>query len=83
VLTDLRRCGLVREDDEILMTEIRPVRWANVIFDHDRPPALAAVHGFLDDVGIGYAGRYGEWGYLWTDQSFFSGERAARRALSV
>lgn len=82
VLRDLRRCGLVREDDEILMAEMRPVRWANVIFDHDRPAALETVHGYLDDVGVGYAGRYGDWGYLWTDQSFFSGERAAERALA-
>ena len=44
-------------------------------------PALETVHGYLDDVGILYAGRYGEWGYLWTDQAFFSGERAARKAL--
>ncbi len=81
VLADLVRCGLVREDDRILMTEVRPVRWANIIFDLDRPKALAAVHGYLDEQGIRYAGRYGEWGYHWTDQSFVSGERAAERAL--
>jgi protoporphyrinogen oxidase len=81
VLRDLRRCGLLREDDEILMTEMRPVRWANVIFDLDRPAAIAAVHGYLDDVGIAWAGRYGDWGYLWTDQSFCSGERAADKVV--
>ncbi len=80
-LRDLRRCGLVREDDEILMTEVRPIRWANVIFDHDRPEALATIHGFLGEAGIRWAGRYGEWGYLWTDQSFASGERAAEAIL--
>ena len=82
VVADLRRCGLLRDDDTILMREARPIRWANIIFDLDRPAALATVHGFLDDVGIRYAGRYGEWGYLWTDQSFVSGERAAEKALS-
>jgi len=44
--------------------------------------ALETVHGFLDDVGIAYCGRYGDWGYLWTDESFKSGEQAADRALS-
>ena len=39
------------------------------------------VHGFLDDVGIAYCGRYGDWAYLWTDESFISGERAAETAL--
>jgi hypothetical protein len=36
----------------------------------------------LDDVGIDYCGRYGEWAYLWTDESFVSGERAVERALT-
>lgn len=81
VLADLERCGLVREDDTILMTEARPIRWANIIFDLERAAALATIHGFLDDIGIRYAGRYGEWGYLWTDQSFVSGELAAEKAL--
>lgn len=79
---DLVRCGLLRPDDRVLMREVRPVRWANIIFDHDRPAALATVHGFLADVGIRWAGRYGEWGYHWTDQSFVSGESAASRALT-
>jgi hypothetical protein len=32
-------------------------------------------------VGIGYCGRYGEWGYQWTDESFVSGEKAAQKVL--
>jgi hypothetical protein len=52
-----------------------------VIFDLDRAAALATVHGYLDDVGIAYCGRYGEWLYIWTDESFISGEAAAQKAL--
>jgi len=37
---------------------------------------------YLDEVGIAYCGRYGDWGYMWTDESFKSGEQAAERALS-
>jgi hypothetical protein len=37
---------------------------------------------YVDDVGIAYCGRYGDWGYMWTDESFISGERAAERALA-
>jgi hypothetical protein len=40
------------------------------------------VHGYLDDLNIAYCGRYGDWGYLWTDESFKSGEKAAERVLS-
>ena len=57
-------------------------RYANVIFDLERAAALKTVHGYLDDLGIAYCGRYGDWGYMWTDESFKSGEGAVERALS-
>ena len=81
VIDALRRCGLIREDDRILLRNAMWVPYGNIIFDKDRPKALGIVHGYLDDLGIGYCGRYGDWGYLWTDTSFFSGERAAQRVL--
>ena len=55
--------------------------YANIIFDHDRSAALAKVHGFLDDIDVRYCGRYGDWGYMWTDESYKSGEGAATKAL--
>ena len=82
VITDLRRCGILREDDQILSREARLIEHANVIFDLDRIAALETVHGYLDDMGIAYCGRYGEWGPLWTDESFISGENAAQAALA-
>jgi protoporphyrinogen oxidase len=80
VIADLRKCGLIRDDDEIAHTSA----WltsGNVIFDHDRPTGLPKVHAYLDEIGVNYCGRYGDWGYMWTDESFFSGERAARNVL--
>ena len=82
VVADLQRAGVLREDDRILTRGARVVPYANVIFDLDRPAAIATVHGYLNDVGIAYCGRYGDWGYMWTDESFISGERAAETALS-
>jgi protoporphyrinogen oxidase len=81
VMSDLHRCGLLRENDRILSCEAKLIPYANVIFDLDRPAALATVHGYLDDVGLVYCGRYGEWGYHWTDEAFLSGENAAQKAL--
>jgi protoporphyrinogen oxidase len=83
VIRDLRRCQLLRDDDQILFRNAMVVRHANVIFDLERAAALATVHGYLDDLGIAYCGRYGDWGYMWTDESFKSGERAAEQALSA
>ena len=81
VIRDLRRCGLLREDDQILCKKAMKLRYANIIFDLDRAAALKTVHGYLDELGIAYCGRYGDWGYMWTDESFKSGEQAAERAL--
>jgi protoporphyrinogen oxidase len=82
VITDLNRCGILRESDRLLFRSARLVPYANVIFDLDRTAALKTVHGYLDDLDIAYCGRYGDWGYMWTDESFKSGELAAERALS-
>jgi len=55
--------------------------YANIILISIRTAALKTVHGYLDDIGVSYCGRYGDWGYLWTDEAFISGEGAAERSL--
>ena len=81
VIRDLRRCGMIRDNDRILCRKAMLLRYANIIFDLERAAALRTVHGYLDDIGIAYCGRYGDWGYMWTDESFKSGELAAERAI--
>lgn len=81
-IRDLKRCGILRDDDEIVFSDVKLCEYANIIFDHDYSKALSTVHGFLDEVAIRHCGRYGDWGYMWTDQSYVSGERAATEALS-
>jgi protoporphyrinogen oxidase len=83
VIKDLRRCGYLRDDDRILCSKAMLLPYANIIFDHERADALSTIHGYLDEIGIAYCGRYGEWGYLWTDESFKSGELAAHKALQT
>jgi protoporphyrinogen oxidase len=80
-LRDLRRCDFLRSDDEILCCGTAVNKYANVIYDTDRTDALAAVHGFLDDLGIHYCGRYGQWNHDWTDQAFVDGERTAQKIV--
>lgn len=83
VIRDLRKCGLLRENDQVLFRNAMLLKYANIIFDLDRAAALKTVHAYLDDLGIAYCGRYGDWGYMWTDESFISGEKAADRLLSA
>jgi protoporphyrinogen oxidase len=81
VLRDLKKCGILRDSDEIVFTNTLHIPYANIIFDLDRAAAVDIVHGYLRDIGIHPCGRYGEWGYLWTDESFISGEGAAEQVL--
>ena len=81
VIEDLKRCGLIAGEDEVIFRNVMHIKYANVIFDLESAPATAIVHGYLDDIGIGYCGRYGDWAYIWTDKSFISGERAASNAI--
>jgi protoporphyrinogen oxidase len=82
VIADLKQCGVLRETDRILFRHAMHLPYANVIFDLESMASAAAVHGFLDDIGIAYCGRYGDWAYLWTDQSFVSGEKALQKLLA-
>jgi protoporphyrinogen oxidase len=81
VITDLRRCGILKDSDRILFRSAMLLKYANIIFDLERAEALKTVHGYLDDLSIAYCGRYGDWGYLWTDEAFKSGENAAQKIL--
>ena len=80
-IRDLKRIGVLREDDKILFRNTMHIEYANVIFDLERAAALDIVHRYLDDLGIAYCGRYGDWAYIWTDESFMSGEKAAEKVL--
>ena len=73
----LIKVGLLHSKDEIIAMDARDIRYSNVIFDFDRKPNMTIVHDWMTSAGIHWAGRYGEWAYLWTDQSMLSGERAA------
>jgi protoporphyrinogen oxidase len=82
-INDLRRCGLIKPQDQILHRSAHVSWYGNVIWDHDRAPALEIVHGYLDELAVRYCGRFGEWAYLWTDDAFCSGERAAEKVLET
>ncbi len=83
VIRDLKRCGIIHDSDRILFSEARCIHYANIIFDLERPHALSKIHDYLDKNQIFYCGRYGEWGYHWTDESFMSGEDAAQKVIDL
>ncbi len=83
VLDDLRRIGMLREEDTVVHASAHLIPYANVIFDLESRPSAALVHEYLTSVGIEVCGRYGDWGYYWTDDSYLSGQRAAQRVMDA
>lgn len=80
-IAGLEAMGLV-DRSRLVHQEARFIPYANVIFDLDREKALPVVLDWLRSVDIEPIGRYGLWGYQWTDESFVSGEDAAKTHLA-
>ena len=64
--------GMINKDD-ILFTHVGFEKYANVIFTEPIYDARKTVRDYLAAKGICTFGRFGEWDYLWTNQSLLSG----------
>jgi len=60
--------------NDIEVTDYREVKYANVVFDFERAKNVSIIHAYLNQNDIKYIGRFGEWDYLWSDQSLLSGK---------
>jgi protoporphyrinogen oxidase len=81
VRADLVRFGVLRGNDRMLFEDVVFQEYGYVIYDHAREEALREIQDYLKRVNIHTCGRYGEWKYLWSDQSVLSGKRAAQRIV--
>ena len=77
------KMGIIRNRDEVRFSRQRTLEYANIVFDHQRQPALDLILPFIEDCGILLAGRFGEWGYHWTDDATNAGWKAAARVGGV
>lgn len=66
-------CTDLQCQQKIIASDIRFEKYANVIFDHQIYEMRKIVRDYLASKGITTIGRFGEWDYLWSDQSFLSG----------
>lgn len=65
----------VLKQEDILFIDVRYEKYANVIFDQNIYTMRKIVRDYLWSIGIETIGRFGEWDYLWSDQSLLSGLR--------
>lgn len=77
-LAAMERMGLAARSD-VIFTHHKHLPFANVVFDLGMEERRDRVRTWVEAQGIGLAGRFGEWAYLWSNQSFMSGCAAVER----
>lgn len=77
VLKDLIKAGIVKSRKTIDLVDTRDIKYAYVIYDHDRKKNVSIIKKFLIGNDIHTAGRYGNWEYYWMDDSILDGKKAA------
>ena len=79
VKSKLIKMGVFSEQD-VEVCGVRQENYANVVFTHETYWARNFVRSYVtDNCGIELIGRFGEWEYYWSNQSFESGMRVAHK----
>jgi protoporphyrinogen oxidase len=73
----LRKMNLCASEEDILFIDYRLMPYGNVVFLHGMEKHRDRIRSWLDACGVDTIGRFGEWDYLWSDQSYLSGKRLA------
>jgi protoporphyrinogen oxidase len=68
--------------EDIILTDIRFEKYANIIFDHNIYKNREIILKYLKKLDIKSIGRFGEWDYFWSDQAFISGKESAEELLT-
>ena len=71
------KMGLASRRD-LIASDFRILPYANVVFDHNMIARRDYILEYLKSQSIMTVGRFGEWDYLWSDQSFLSGSKVER-----
>ncbi len=69
------------QEKDILFIDYRLLPFGNVIFYHNMEKDRFLIKQYIDKIGIELIGRFGEWEYYWSDQSFLSGYNCAKYSL--
>lgn len=59
--------------EDIEFIDHRRIKYGNVIFDNGMEYNRNIIHHYYEGLSIHNIGRFGEWDYLWSHQSFMSG----------
>jgi len=83
VINELIEANIIDATDEIIYTDTVDIKYAYVIFDHERKSAIKIIHEYLKAVNIIPFGRYGMWAYLWSDEAMLSGKKVVEKLAKL
>jgi UDP-galactopyranose mutase len=75
----MERAGIFGPDDEIVVADVRDIRYAYVLFDKHRARALPAILEELERRGIHSIGRYGRWEHTSMEDAIAQGKKLAEK----
>jgi protoporphyrinogen oxidase len=81
VKNELIQMGILLPNDQVLFEKSWISPYAQVIFDHERKEAVERIHNFLLENDIYFGGRYADWNYTWSDESFIRGSEGAEKII--
>jgi len=75
----LERAGIFRSDDELVVADVKDIRYAYVLFDQHRARALPTILEELARRGIHSIGRYGRWEHTSMEDAMVQGKQLAEQ----
>ena len=73
---------VICNESDILFVHHKHLPHGNIVFDHGMEDRRKVVLDYLSKIGVMTCGRFGEWAYLWSDQSFLSGKNEALKLIN-
>lgn len=77
VTRDLIKAKIIKPQDKVKLISTKDIKYAYVIYDHNRIDNLKIINKFLRRNNVYTAGRYGKWEYLWMDEAILSGKNVS------
>lgn len=75
----LEQAGILKPDDELVVSDVKDLNYAYVYFDQHRARAVPAIVAELERLGIYSIGRYGRWEHTSMEDAIGQGKRLAEQ----
>jgi protoporphyrinogen oxidase len=79
----LKDMGIIRSKKDIIVSDIRDIKYGYVIFDNNYYSSTSTIFKFLSEQGIYPAGRYGAWKYSAMEDAILEGKYLAEQIIDA